>query len=111
MLGNLPLFYAAFEHLPGGVDTRDQPDQLRRWRRYNWYGPDSHLRVLAGTYRDPMAQWLPTSIRPRELPRISGSFLNLTHYDPTCRQNPRHPCRGRTVADKDMVYQVRAGYM
>jgi len=78
--------------------------------RYNWYGPDSHLRVLAACYRDPLAQWLADQHQLAGTAAISSSFLNLTHHDPTVpSEAPGSLPRSRRFADKDMVYQ-RSGW-
>jgi len=78
--------------------------------RYNWYGPDSHLRVLAGYYRDPVAQWLADQHLAAGTAAVSGSFLNLTHYDSTLPPQAPDPLPlSHHFADKDLVYQ-RSGW-
>jgi hypothetical protein len=78
--------------------------------RYNWYGPDSHLRPLASIYRDPMAQWLADQHLQAETAMLSGSFLNLTHYDPSVpSQFPADQPRSHRFVDKDFVFQ-RSGW-
>jgi len=109
-LRNLPLFY-----LYSGISREAWSPQATLINfgdgvRHNWYGPDAHLRVLAGLYRDPLAQWLADQHQAAATAVNSGSFLNMTHFDPTVRSKAPHRLpRSRRFADKDIVYQ-RSGW-
>ncbi|MEI7437065.1 MAG: hypothetical protein WCL16_09715, partial [bacterium] len=109
-LRNLPLFYLHSSISREAWTPQTNLINLGDGVRGNWYGPDSHLRVLAGYYRDPLAQWLADQHQIAETAMISGSFLNLTHYDPTVpSQSPVRLPRSHRFTDKDLVYQ-RSGW-
>ncbi len=75
--------------------------------RHNWYGPDSHLRVLASCYRDPLAQWLADQHGQAGTVARSGCFLNLTHYDasvPAVAPGAQQP-RSHHFSDKGILFQ------
>ena len=78
--------------------------------RHNWYGPDSHLRMLASVYRDPHAQWLADAHGEAGLSSGSASLLNLAWYDPSVPSRaPDDLPTFRRFEDKDVVF-VRSGW-
>lgn len=107
---NMPLFY-----LHSGIPRESWTPRTHLINfgdgvRYNWYGPDAHLRVLASCYRDPLAQWLADQHLQAGTAMLSGCFLNLTHYDPSVPSlGPDAQTRSHRFADKDMVFQ-RSGW-
>lgn len=109
-LRNIPRFY-----LHSGISREAWTSQTSLINfgdgvRYNWYGPDAHLRVLASFYRDPMAQWLADQHLQAGTAGLSGCFLNLTHYDPSVPScGPDGLPRSHRFADKDFVFQ-RSGW-
>jgi hypothetical protein len=109
-LKNLPLFYLHSSLSREAWTAQNSLINFGDGVRYNWYGPDSHLRPLASIYRDSMAQWLADQHLQAETAMVSGSFLNLTHYDPSVpAEFPAHQPRSHRFADKDFVFQ-RSGW-
>lgn len=109
-LRQLPLFYLYSSLSRDAWTPQASLINLGDGVRYNWYGPDSHLRVLAAAYRDPLAQWLADQHLAAGTAAITGSFLNLTHYDAAVpARGPEGLPPSHRFADKDMVLQ-RSGW-
>jgi len=109
-LKNLPLFYLHSSISRDAWTSKNSLINFGDGVRYNWYGPDSHLRPLASVYKDPLAQWLADQHLQSETAMLSGSFLNLTHYDPSVPAHfPVDQPRSHRFADKDFIFQ-RSGW-
>jgi len=57
-------------------------------RRYDWYGPDYMLRLLASEYRDGHAQWLADATDKANVAHPVASWLNMLWYDPSVSPIP-----------------------
>ena len=76
----------------------------------HWYGPDSHLRLVARRFRDAHAQWLADETARAGVNGESSCFLNLLWYDETV--DPAPPAELPTLrhfTDKDLVL-LRSGW-
>lgn len=70
----------------------------------HWYGPDSHLRVIAARYRDGYAQWLADEVAAAGVAGESSCFLNLLYYDETVMPIAPHDLPTTChLKDKDIV--------
>jgi hypothetical protein len=70
----------------------------------HWYGPDSHLRLVARRYRDGHAQWLADETARAGVNGESSCFLNLLWYDETVAPEPPDELPTlRHFTDKDLV--------
>ena len=111
-LRNIPMFYLHSSIPREAWTPQAHLINFGDAQRRNLHGPDSHLRVLAGYYRDPLAQWFADQCLQAGTARpiINGAFMNLTHYDPTVpAQPPDHLPGTHHFADKGLVYQ-RSGW-
>lgn len=76
----------------------------------HWYGPDSHLRVVAARYRDAHAQWLADAVAEAGTAGETSCFLNLLFYDetvvPVAPDTLPDTCH---FTDKDIVF-MRSGW-
>lgn len=71
--------------------------------RHHWYGPDSHLRVLAGIYGDRHAQGMADAAT--RLGYDGGGFLNLVYPNPDLAgSGPEDLPTFHHFADKDIVF-------
>ncbi len=76
----------------------------------HWYGPDTHLRIVARRYRDPHAQWLAEAVDRAGVCGDSSCFLNLLCYDETLAPRPPDDLPTlRHFTDKDLVF-LRGGW-
>ncbi|MHB0936786.1 MAG: heparinase II/III domain-containing protein [Armatimonadota bacterium] len=76
----------------------------------HWYGPDSHLRLVARRFRDPHAQWLADETARAGVNGESSCFLNLLWYDETVAPEPPDELPTmRHFTDKDLVL-LRGGW-
>jgi hypothetical protein len=109
-LRNLPLFYL-YSSLPRGVWTPQASSiSFGDGIRGNWYGPDTHLCVLAALYRDERAQWQANQHHAAGTAGNTAAFLNLTHYDSTvAARAPADLPTSHHFTDKDIVF-MRSGW-
>jgi len=78
--------------------------------RYNWYGPDTFLRLAASIYRDPVAQWAAKVQNDRGTAARISTFLNFAWYDPGVDSEPPDGLpTTHHFADKDVV-TMRSGW-
>jgi len=79
-------------------------------RRYDWYGPEYMLRLLAAKYRNPHAQWLADAVEEAGICGRQATFLNLVWYDPSLApEGPEGLPTFRHFDDMDIVY-ARSGW-
>ena len=78
--------------------------------RYNWYGPDTFLRLAASIYRDPVAQWAAKVQDDRGTAARISTFLNFAWFDPEIAAEPPDGLpTTHHFADKDAVI-MRSGW-
>ncbi|MCX5659745.1 MAG: heparinase II/III family protein [Planctomycetota bacterium] len=77
----------------------------------HWYGPDTHLRLIAQRYRDERAQWFADVVSAT--PGASGessAYFNLLFYDPSVPRRPHDDLPTfHHLTDKDIVF-MRSGW-
>lgn len=76
----------------------------------HWYGPDSHLRLIARRYRDGHAQWLADLAAAGRINGESSSYFNLLFHDESVVPEPPFTLPTlRHFDDKDIV-MLRSGW-
>lgn len=77
----------------------------------HWYGPDTHLRIIASRYRDSRAQWFADLIAATPGSSGEGSaYFNLLFYDPAVPTHSHDDLPTfHHLTDKDIVF-MRSGW-
>ena len=77
----------------------------------HWYGPDTHLRIIASRYRDERAQWFADVVAATPGSSGEGSaYFNLLFYDPAVGVCPQDDLPTfHHLKDKDIVF-MRSGW-
>ncbi|MCE9589321.1 MAG: heparinase II/III-family protein [Planctomycetes bacterium] len=110
-LRNFPLFITQCAYPRAGWSGQHVFMQFGDNDGSHWYGPDTHLRVLARRYRDPRAQWFADVVAATPGASCEGSaYFNLLFYDPTVptRSHDDLPTLHH-LTDKDIVF-MRSGW-
>lgn len=99
-------YYRLYAALPRDVWAR--PSSIMTFadsRRFDWYGPEFMLRLLASKYRNAHAQWLADAVDEADICGRTATFLNLVWYDPSvAAEGPEDLPTFRHFGDMDTVY-------
>jgi hypothetical protein len=117
-LRRYPLFLL-YSMLPRQAWVPGAPDQRYMSKAFvslgdsegaHWYGPDSHLNLVAGRYGDTCAQWLAKQAGEAGINGESSAYLNLLFHDETvAAESPDALPTLRHFEDKDIVV-LRGGW-